>query len=47
MVVLSDNTRNIKWAELLGFSRENNVAKYFTPDKRDVIRYEFVDHRML
>lgn len=43
LAALADNKKNQKWAEMLGFSRENNAtARQFTHDKRDVIRYEFI-----
>lgn len=39
-VVLSDNVRNQRWIERLGFSRENGAARQYTPDRKDMIRYE-------
>lgn len=42
-VVLSDNMRNVKWIEALGFTREeNSVARKYTQDRKDVYRYEYV-----
>lgn len=34
-VVLSDNTRNIKWIKAVGFSREDRFAYKYTQDKQD------------
>src|SRR3990167_4557165 len=38
-VVLVDG--DTKWVQVVGFHPENNVAKRYTQDKRDVVRFEF------
>lgn len=42
MVALADSQRNQRWAEFMGFSREGSVARQYTTDRRDMIRYEWV-----
>jgi hypothetical protein len=39
-VVLADNERNQRWIARMGFTMEQGKARAYTPDKRDVIRYE-------
>lgn len=42
-VVLADNITNMRWIQMLGFTPEvNSIAKQYTPDKRHVVRYEYV-----
>lgn len=41
-VVFADNSRNQRWIERLGFTRENGSARAYTQDQRDMIRYEWV-----
>ncbi len=41
-VVLTDNIRNQRWIEMLGFTKENGTARAYTPDGRDVLRYELI-----
>ena len=40
--VLADNIRNCRWIEALGFTHEGGVARRYTPDGRDAVRYERV-----
>ena len=48
MVILRSSETNIRWAEYLGFTREKDaIARRYTPTKDDVLRYEFVDDRMI
>jgi hypothetical protein len=42
MVVLSDQPVNKKFAEMLGFERENGRARQYSATRDDVIRYEFI-----
>jgi hypothetical protein len=42
MVVLP---QHVRWAEALGFSRENGLARCYTVAQQDVIRYELVEKR--
>lgn len=42
LTALKDSDRNKRWAELLGFSRENGCARMYTMDRRDVVRYEWI-----
>ena len=41
-VALADNERNQRYMEFLGFEREDGKARAYTPDKRDVVRYQLV-----
>lgn len=41
-MVLSDNGRNQRWIERLGFTREHGCARAYTQERRDAIRYEWV-----
>lgn len=41
MVALADNDRNRRWAKFLGF-QEESLARCYTSDQRDMIRYEWV-----
>jgi len=42
-VALHESLRNQRWLEVLGFTREQDgVARAYTPDGRDMIRYERV-----
>jgi len=41
-VVLTENTRNLRGIRKLGFTRENNCARQYTRDKKDVVRFEFL-----
>lgn len=43
-VVLTDGS--YEWLEVVGFHLENSIAKRYTQDKRDVIRYEFLQEDM-
>ena len=40
--VLANNYNNIAFVEWLGFTEEGGVARAFTVDKQDVIRFELV-----
>lgn len=43
-MALEECTRNQAWLELCGFTRENNgIAKSYLPDKRSMVRYEWVE----
>ncbi len=44
-VVLTDSVRNQRWIELLGFTRENGMAKNYMPDGHNVYRYELIRRR--
>ena len=41
-VVLADNIVNQEWIKVLGFTQENGRARKYSPDGRDVIRYEYI-----
>lgn len=41
-VVRSDNERNRKWIEALGFKPEGGTAHAYTQDRQDAVRYELV-----
>jgi hypothetical protein len=43
-VVLQENLRNREWLELLGFDPEGRVARMYTSDQRNVVRYERLDY---
>lgn len=43
LIVDANELDHQHWAEKLGFTLENGRARMFTPDKRDVLRYEMVD----
>lgn len=40
--VLADNERNLRWMKALGFQREGGVARAYTSDQRDMVRFELV-----
>jgi len=43
MVALVESERNQRWAEFLGFTREqNSIAQKYTSDQRGMYRYEWV-----
>lgn len=42
-MTLADNTKNQRWIEALGFTRENGKARQYTPGRQDMIRYERVE----
>lgn len=41
-VVLADNDVNLKWIQTIGFKAEYSTAHKYTPDGRDVVRFELV-----
>ena len=43
-VSLQSSRRNQEWLEALGFARERDgIARAYTPDRRDMARYELVE----
>ena len=42
LVVLKNHKQSERWAEALGFDRENGCARSYTTKRSDVIRYELV-----
>lgn len=46
MVVLSESERNVRWAESLGFKREEGgMAQHYTANGDNVYRYEWIIKR--
>lgn len=41
-MALQESARNQDWLVALGFQRENGCARVYTPDRRNMIRYEWV-----
>lgn len=37
---LAENERNQRWLEAMGFRSEGGLAHAYTPDRKDIIRYE-------
>jgi len=44
LIVFEYHERNRRWAEILGFTIENNgIARAYTPEGQNMIRYEMVE----
>lgn len=46
-VIRADNERNRRWIEALGFRPEGGIARAYTPDRKDVVRYELIQETMV
>jgi len=36
----ASNERNLRWIRVLGFHREGSVARFYTSDRKDMVRFE-------
>lgn len=40
--ILCGNERNLRWAEAFGFRPEGGIARAYTSDRRDAVRYQLM-----